>query len=81
MIVSFEPEIFCTLATRFRAVFAGNPSRLVFKSLTTYTCKLQRLLLYLKLPVNCPITFSGVCAGPCNALEGLSVWYQLENEK
>ena len=29
----------------------------------------------------CPITFSGVCAGPYNALVDFSMWYQLGNER
>ena len=37
MIESFELEMLWTLATRFNAVIAGKPGKLVFKSLTTYT--------------------------------------------
>ena len=60
VIDSFETEMACTLATRFKAVIAGKPSKLTFRSLITYTCNLQQVLLCVKLPVNYPTTVSGV---------------------
>ena len=44
---------------------AAKPSKLVFKSLPhAHVIYIQQALMYLKLLVNCHITFSGDFAGP-----------------
>ena len=67
---SLPPVMACTLVTKFSAVMAGRPSRLVRRFSTVKICCLVDLALCDSLPPNCPTTLRPCCDGPCSNLLG-----------